>query len=136
MRREDKANKKKKEEEANERRRRRQLKEEEEARIQTARKLEDECWEEEWSKRLEEASERLKKAETKAWGAGGNWTEYDIFRHTEAYNLAQREATEARLDMDEKALELSRLMKEKRNEKLIREAARADEDATRERNRR
>jgi uncharacterized protein with GYD domain len=129
MRREDEANRQKKEEEANERRKRRQPKEEEETRIQTARKVEDERWEEGWAKLLEEASDRLKQAENKLWRMGGRIV--SIYTRQAERELAERENLEAKLDADERRLELSWLKKEKQDEKEKRDRDRAKEDAER-----
>jgi hypothetical protein len=159
IRREEENLKQKRVEEANERRRIRQLKEEEEARIQTARKLEEDRWEEEWSQRFAEVSDRLEKAERKMWGwrrVYDGYSEYDLIqmkgskRGREELAKVEHEMTEARLDTEEGKLALQRLKEEKqeemkrrerrkkeeRNERLCQEAGKADEEWVKEWNRR
>jgi hypothetical protein len=52
-------------------------------------------------------------------------------RYERSPEVLKREALEARLDEEELTLELERLKKEKQEEKKIRDAARAKEDAKR-----
>jgi hypothetical protein len=126
IRREEETLKQKRVEEANERRRIRQLKEEEEARIQAARKLEEDRREEEWSKRFDEASTGLEEARKRV-------TVKERYAMSHMTYVAQRETREAKLDVQERLLELDRLKKEKRDEQKRREAVRAEEAASKER---
>jgi colicin import membrane protein len=122
IRREEEASQKKREEEADERRRLRGIKEAEETRIRTARREEDERWEKEWSQRTVELESRLQRA---TW----NWRGKTLNRHSP--EIARREAQEQRLNIEELEFQLRRLKQEKQEERRIRDAARAKEDAER-----